>query len=202
MLLALSSLHASGVCHQDIKPHNVLINFDGTVKLADFGCSLSTIGYRSPEIILRRKYTPASDMWSFGCMVYELFTGQQLFHCRSGDLDQLSEILSFFGLNVDQVLDFNDFILKNRDLSLAKVNFDSTKEIRLPGVLHSEVRILLTQMLSLNAGERVTAADLLKHDFFKDLSALKPFDGLPRLKHIVHSDISLSFSSPEASLLE
>jgi serine/threonine-protein kinase PRP4 len=93
LLLALGLLAKLHVIHADIKPHNILASEGfATVKLADFGSAfreddpdneptplLVSRFYRSPEIILLHKPTPALDMWSAACVLFELYSGQPLF---------------------------------------------------------------------------------------------------------------------------
>jgi dual specificity tyrosine-phosphorylation-regulated kinase 2/3/4 len=75
----------------DLKPENILLKKPNksAIKLIDFGSGcfepeqiytyIQSRFYRAPEIILGITYTSAIDMWSFGCILYELFTGFPLF---------------------------------------------------------------------------------------------------------------------------
>lgn len=79
---ALFYCHCNRIVHRDIKPQNVLVDNNGTLKLADFGLARSfsiplptlthevvTLWYRAPEILLGQKlYTPNVDIWSTGCL--------------------------------------------------------------------------------------------------------------------------------------
>nr|BBC28445.1 serine/threonine-protein kinase PRP4 [Yamagishiella unicocca] len=97
LLVALRHLRKNGVLHADIKPDNILVNARRTkVKLCDFGSAmlagdnevtpyLVSRFYRAPEVILGMKYDFAMDMWSVGCVVYELFTGNILFPGRTNN---------------------------------------------------------------------------------------------------------------------
>ena len=84
--------------HRDIKPSNILIGEDKrTIKLADFGLARSftlplktfthevvTLWYRAPEIVLGQKvYSTAVDVWSVGCLFYELAHRKPLFSGES-----------------------------------------------------------------------------------------------------------------------
>jgi serine/threonine protein kinase len=87
----LASAHRQGIVHRDIKPGNLMSDADGTVKLGDFGIArfvddpaaaltsagqiLGTSLYLAPERALGQPAGPASDMYSLGCVLYQLLTG-------------------------------------------------------------------------------------------------------------------------------
>ncbi len=99
VLAAVGHAGNAGIVHRDIKPENTLITKDGRVKVADFGIAKGaaasgqqgltsegmTVGtpeYMSPEQALGKNVTPQSDLYSIGCMTYEMLTGRLPF---SGD---------------------------------------------------------------------------------------------------------------------
>jgi serine/threonine protein kinase len=114
MLQGIHYLHNHGVIHRDLKIDNMLLHGDletGMVKIADFGLSAlirpGTKGYHcdesqkrktytgltdmwgtpthySPELI-NKTYGPQSDMWSLGCMMYEMLTGEEAFPSKEED---------------------------------------------------------------------------------------------------------------------
>lgn len=81
-------LHENGVAHGDLKPENVMVNIDGTVKLTDFGyCHVSrwagndeksgTLFYASPELLVNGFFdTFKSDIWALGVLLFTMITGQ------------------------------------------------------------------------------------------------------------------------------
>ncbi|GEB58784.1 serine/threonine-protein kinase [Streptomyces gardneri] len=91
----LAAAHRQGVVHRDIKPGNLLVDAEGTVKLADFGiarfvddpsAALTTTGqivgtglYLAPERALGQPASSASDVYSLGCVLYQLLIGQPPF---------------------------------------------------------------------------------------------------------------------------
>ena len=88
VLAGLAYLHSCDIIHRDIKGCNILVAKDGTVKLADFGVSakmseqdkrFSVVGtpyWMAPEVIEMTGHHTASDVWSLGCTVIELLTGE------------------------------------------------------------------------------------------------------------------------------
>jgi len=99
ILAGLVYLHEHSVIHRDLKPANVLITETGTVRIADFGCSTqaieivrSTVGtpwYLAPEVARAEPYSYPADIWSVGCIVLELCTGERLF----GHLNAMAAML-------------------------------------------------------------------------------------------------------------
>ena len=100
----LEATHAKGIVHRDLKPENIFLTSDGQVKILDFGIArvgqqfssendidasaffetspgmvLGTVGYMSPEQVRGEKVEAPSDIFSFGCVLFEMVMGRPVF---------------------------------------------------------------------------------------------------------------------------
>jgi serine/threonine-protein kinase len=97
---ALGYAHRAGIVHCDVKPQNMIVSDDHRLKITDFGIAraLSSINednkpdvvwgspqYLSPEQALGEQPSPASDVYSMGVVMYEMFTGQLPFNAKTTD---------------------------------------------------------------------------------------------------------------------
>lgn len=104
MLMGLEYLHIRHVLHRDLKPANLLVDAHYHLKIADFGISLihsshkgtvATMGtpyYTAPELLRGEKYDNKSDIWSLGCILYEMCAGYNPFQ-QAATLDELRYVI-------------------------------------------------------------------------------------------------------------
>ena len=108
ILNGLGYLHSNNIIHRDIKPANILVDKKGTTfKITDFSISarvdsrtpevvreyVGTPWYMAPEVILGSSYSYAADIWSLGCLAFELFTGRRPYDCYEG-IDTLYQMVN------------------------------------------------------------------------------------------------------------
>ena len=87
VLLGVKEMHELGILHNDLKPDNLYLLYDGTIRIVDFGAAthisnkaekhiLGTVNYLAPEVVNSKKYSTQSDIYSLGIILYELLTGE------------------------------------------------------------------------------------------------------------------------------
>ncbi|KAM4703222.1 dual specificity tyrosine-phosphorylation-regulated kinase 2-like, partial [Rhinophrynus dorsalis] len=115
ILQCLNVLHRNKIMHCDLKPDNIVLKTEGRygIKVIDFGCSdydhldiysyVQTRYYRAPEVMLGNHYGMPVDMWSFGCVLAELLTGDILFPGEN-EADQMACIIELLGMPPQEVL--------------------------------------------------------------------------------------------------
>ncbi|KAJ5069062.1 dual specificity tyrosine-phosphorylation-regulated kinase 1a [Anaeramoeba ignava] len=190
------------IVHCDLKPENILLVSPrrSSIKVIDFGSSCSESKrihtyiqsrfYRSPEVLLQMEYTTSIDMWSMGCILVELHTGQPLFPGRN-EMEQMTKIVEVLGVppahilnnapkaqkffKLDQnnqwVLKDPHFERKNLDDIIGVFNggpYGTRKDT--PG--HTEFdylkfRDLVFKMLDYDPKTRIKPGEAKKHSFFK-----------------------------------
>lgn len=187
---SLEYLHGLGICHRDIKPHNVLVDAEqGIAKLCDFGCSKRLVEgepniqyicaryYRAPEIVFSwAYYTCAIDMWSVGCVMAELFTGKPLFPGKNS-VDQLARIVKVLGppspadlLAMGQPARKTTVASSKTPLTAVQARRLLEENLQAIGVPVSAVD-LLAEMLRFDPGQRITATQALHHPFFASITS-------------------------------
>ncbi len=129
-------IHDHNIIHKDLKPQNIMLTKEGTVKIMDFGISETfrtsmsrlkeskksgTPAYMSPEQLLGKDVGKESDVWSFGVMTYELVTGKQM----------------FTGTSSNEVF----MQIKERDLDIQEVN-------------NSKIRVIIQKSIIKDFNER------------------------------------------------
>ncbi|KAF9420737.1 hypothetical protein HW555_003085, partial [Spodoptera exigua] len=104
------------IIHCDLKPENILLCNPkrSAIKIVDFGSScqlgqriyqyIQSRFYRSPEVLLGVPYDLAIDMWSLGCILVEMHTGEPLFS-GANEVDQMNKIVEVLGMPPDHLLD-------------------------------------------------------------------------------------------------
>ncbi|XP_038058314.1 mitogen-activated protein kinase SLT2/MPK1-like [Patiria miniata] len=182
LLRGMKYLHSANVLHRDLKPDNLLINFEDLVlKIGDFGMArildpdyshkghltqnVSTRWYRSPELIFCPcDYTEAIDVWSAGCVFAEMLTGKPLF-AGEHDLDQMLLILEIIPVSDVDLVEVEDSIPRK----MLK-NYKGTPRISLcdalPGV-EPDALDLLKSLLTFNSNDRASAEEAISHPYLK-----------------------------------
>lgn len=179
LMRALGYIHASGICHRDIKPQNLLLDPETAVlKLCDFGSAKHLVRgepnvsyicsryYRAPELIFgATDYQTNIDVWSAGCVLAELLLGQPIFPGDSG-VDQLVEIIKVLGTPTrEQIQQMNPNYTEFRFPQIRPHPWARVFRPRTP----QEAIDLVSRLLEYTPTARLTPLQACAHAFFNEL---------------------------------
>jgi len=151
ILLGLSYLHSKGVIYRDLKPENLLLDFQGHIVITDFGLSkeglvdptsttstfCGTPEFLAPEVIKGMEYTKNVDWWSLGILLCEMMTGIPPFYSKS------EEIM------YDRIVNEN---------------------IEIPDYFSQDAKDLITKLCDRNSQTRLQDPEIIKaHPFFNGI---------------------------------
>lgn len=175
LVSALIHIKEKQIIHRDIKPANIFLNSSkNSVKLGDFGLSkkvrnydvthtiAGTLRYMSPEMLLQKKYDHSTDIWSLGCVFYEIVTLRHPFGTSSiNTIESMKNIIS------------GNYSPLNRDwIEACKFDFQF-------------IEFMLKIMLEVNPHKRASAAYLFK--FTNPIAVIKDLEAQnSRLKSKAH----------------
>ncbi|CAH9125627.1 unnamed protein product [Cuscuta epithymum] len=160
ILSGLHYLHSRNVIHRDIKCANILVDVNGSVKLADFGLAKATklndiksckgtAFWMAPEVVNRKNngYGLAADIWSLGCTVLEMLTGQVPY--------------------------------SNLEGMQALFRIGKGERPRIPDSLSRDAQDFIVKCLQVNPTDRPTAGELLEHPFVRMAALTFPPNPVP-----------------------
>jgi len=172
LLTAISFIHSNNIVHLDIKPQNILISENNTLKITDFGGSEKleftdyfkkghdgeyvSLWYRAPEILFCDSFGHSADIWSIGLILYELLCKGYILFRGNSENDQLDKIFQILGTPNDNSYPGFSKLTKFKDVTFPKYN----KKDLFPSSNSIIINIIL-KMLNYNQNERITARDAL-----------------------------------------
>jgi len=209
LISAVKFLHGIRLAHTDLKPENMLFVDSGydvywnenlhqelrilrnsEIKLIDFGSAtfdwehhstiVSTRHYRAPEVVLELGWSFPCDIWSIGCIMFELYAGNTLFQTHD-NREHLAMMESTFGKIPEDMVEKTK---KMKYFRKGKLDWDETSPdglyVRdnckplieyalLKGETDQRFIDLLEKLLEYDPGKRYTAREALRHPYFNEL---------------------------------
>jgi WD40 repeat protein/serine/threonine protein kinase len=180
---AVQFAHQNLVIHRDLKPNNILVTGDGTVKLLDFGVAkllqpdlldvsndftsgtnILTPNYASPEQLMGGTITTASDVYSLGVLLYELLSGNRPYDLKEKSLPEILRIIS------EEVLPRPSTSIA--DLGNGNAEAGPQGAIRSPRSLKGDLDNICLKALAKERSERYQTVEELSADINRHLASL------------------------------
>lgn len=202
ILQGVKYLHEKKILHRDLKSANILLNNSGEVKIADFGLArqisylpqmlytnkVVTLWYRAPEILLgSQDYGTPVDIWSVGCVLVELITGEVL--CP-GDKESRQIELIYEKCGTPDLLTWPE-AEKYRYFSEMKPKVYIERKLKQivkqkKRDLDESTLDLIDKLLVLNPKFRITAEEALRHDCFSRAPLPCSLEEMPKIEKECH----------------
>lgn len=184
LLRGIAFCHENRVLHRDLKPQNLLISQNGTLKIGDFGLARAygipvntfsnevvTLWYRAPDVLLgSRNYTTNIDIWSAGCIMAEMYSGKPLFPGKTNE-DQLIKIFKLMGTPNDSTWPYVSKLPEYKNTFPYYPPQNLSKALPMIDPLGMD---LLQKMLQYQPKARISAKDALNHAYFQDIAQANP----------------------------
>uniref|UniRef100_A0A8C1UR50 Stress-activated protein kinase JNK n=1 Tax=Cyprinus carpio TaxID=7962 RepID=A0A8C1UR50_CYPCA len=186
MLCGIKHLHSAGIIHRVLKPSNIVVKSDCTLKILDFGLARTaatgllmtpyvvTRYYRAPEVILGMGYQANVDVWSVGCIMAEIVRGSVLFP-GSDHIDQWNKVIEQLGTPTQEfMMKLNQSVrtyVENRPRYTGYSFEKLFPDVLFPAdsehnkLKASQARDLLSKMLVIDASKRISVEEALQHPY-------------------------------------
>lgn len=176
LLIGINHIHSNNIIHCDLKPENIVLKNEqkSSIRIVDFGSAclkenkffnyIQSRYYRAPEVLLDSGYNEKIDIWSLGCIIVELLTGNILFP-GINELDQLEKIVNILGPAPE-----NAFKSLEKKEAFKKI-FDKTLHVTdlrtVLGNCNYNVLDFIENCLKWNPSERISAKQALNFVWIK-----------------------------------
>eukprot|EP01059_Diplonema_ambulator_P000830 TRINITY_DN10667_c0_g1_i3.p1 TRINITY_DN10667_c0_g1~~TRINITY_DN10667_c0_g1_i3.p1 ORF type:complete len:483 (+),score=147.92 TRINITY_DN10667_c0_g1_i3:182-1450(+) len=182
----VNAMHKAKVIHRDLKPDNIFVSKDCSLKIGDFGLArddmhttksvyVVTRWYRAPELLLNyAKYNYTIDIWSVGCIIAEMLSvGHKALFPGNHYLDQLRLIINVIGTpsedefaNVESVREYIKKLEPQEKKDLRR--YPTPQAPYFPPSITDEELDFLFKCLSFSPADRPSAEDLLHHPYLEE----------------------------------
>lgn len=176
LIYGLQYLEKLNIIHRDIKPSNILYNdVNNTIKIIDFGLAkelifsekmielqntpqMCTLTYRAPEIFFGKEYDVSSDMWSFGMVLFKLYTGEDLLLSNGTEIEYTNKFFSIF--SNDEYTNTYIPLIYDKNKLRSSQTFENILEFK---VHFKRLKRLLKLLLVVNPKRRIKASQIRKY---------------------------------------